>query len=88
MNQIVVIKDDVKKKFNEFFKNGRIIFLNATCGFGKTTVSKFMLDGKRTLNVAAGDFNFFSLNVDKTWDFLAAEEVNNVTDTAEQHRIC
>lgn len=88
MNQIIVIKDNVKKKFNEFFKNGRIIFLNAPCGFGKTTVSKFMLDGKRTLNVTAGDFNFFSLNVDKTWDFLVAEEVNNVTDTAEQQRIC
>ncbi len=40
LKQAVVIKEKIRKKFQEFMENGRIMVFSAPCGFGKTTVAR------------------------------------------------
>ena len=42
----VMIKPAIRKQFEEFMRQGRVLFFSAPCGFGKTTVAETLLAGK------------------------------------------
>lgn len=47
MPEHTIIKPVIADKFNKFIKNGRIFFLSAPCGFGKTVLADALLQGKK-----------------------------------------
>ncbi len=46
MPENVMIKPAIRKQFEEFMRQGRVLFFSAPCGFGKTTVAETLLAGK------------------------------------------
>ena len=42
-----VITERVREKFKRFSETGRVFFMGAACGFGKSTVAEELLSGKR-----------------------------------------
>ena len=42
----VMIKPAIRRQFEEFMRQGRVLFFSAPCGFGKTTVAETLLAGK------------------------------------------
>ena len=63
MPENVMIKPAIAKQFDEFMRQGRVLFFSASCGFGKTTVAEALLAGKaeektiHRLNAADTDFS-------------------------------
>lgn len=81
----IIIKPGIKEKFDQFIENGRIIFFSAACGFGKTSVSKELLKGKKVCTVSAlGDYdNLFATE----WDFLLIDNLQNLRDSDTQQAL-
>lgn len=47
----IIVKPAIAEQFENFIKNGRILFFSAPCGFGKTTLIDALLKGKRGYKV-------------------------------------
>ena len=58
MPEHTIIKPVIADKFNKFIKNGRIFFLSAPCGFGKTVLADALLQGKKILRLNADTADF------------------------------
>lgn len=48
-----IITERVRKKFLKFSEGGRVLFMSAPCGFGKSTVADELLAHKRVLKLSA-----------------------------------
>ena len=70
MPEHTIIKPVIADKFNKFIKNGRIFFLSAPCGFGKTVLTDALLQGKKILRLNADTADFSSVSAKKKWDIL------------------
>ena len=46
MSETIIVKPSVAKRFEEFLRQGRVLFFNAPCGFGKTVVADALLSGR------------------------------------------
>ena len=43
----IIIKPAIAEQFENFIRNGRILFFSAPCGFGKTTLADALLKKQR-----------------------------------------
>lgn len=66
MPEHIIIKPAIAKLFDEFMRQGRVLFLSAPCGFGKTVVAEALLagvpEGKKISRLNAGDPDFSQKN--------------------------
>lgn len=69
MPEHTIIKPVIADKFNKFIKNGRIFFLSAPCGFGKTVLADALLQGKKILRLNADTADFSSVSAKKNGIF-------------------
>ena len=90
MKQAVVIKEKIRKKFQEFMENGRIMVFSAPCGFGKTTVAKELLkkSGKRILEKRADEIDVSALSSQDPWDVLLIEDLQLLQSREEYQALC
>ena len=51
----VIVRPFVKQQFDRFMQDGRILFISAPCGFGKTTVADALLTGQTVIRLNATD---------------------------------
>lgn len=83
----VLIKREISEKFGDFCQNGRVMFFTAPCGFGKTVVAGKLLSKKRVAEVCAEKDGFDKLGR-KSWDFMLADELQNLSDSEKQQSLC
>ena len=90
MKQAVVIKEKIRKKFQEFMEKGRIMVFSAPCGFGKTTVAKELLkkSGKRILEKRADEIDVSALSSQDPWDVLLIEDLQLLQSREEYQALC
>lgn len=74
-----VITERVKEKFKRFSETGRVLFIGASCGFGKSTAADALLDGKRVRRIAFPEGDIEKITPDG-WDFLIADDLHTLTD--------
>ncbi len=77
----IIIKPDIKEKFDRFVRQERILFFSAACGFGKTAVAKELLKSKKVYEISVHE-SLGSLT-DRKWDFLL---IDNLQDLHEEDR--
>ena len=84
----ILIKPGIAEKFNQFCEQGRILFLSAACGFGKTTIANNLLKKQKALNISAQDNidNLFSDN-DSSREFLLIDNLQVLQDPAKQQAL-
>lgn len=83
----VLVKHETAKKFDAFCRDGRVLFFSAPCGFGKTAVAKELLSKKRVAEIFIEKDGFNKLD-EKKWDFLLADELQNLSDSEKQQSLC
>ncbi len=74
-----VITERVKEKFNRFQETGRVLFMGAPCGFGKSTVAEALLSGKRVKKIVFPEADVSLLGAGD-WDYLLADDLQTVSD--------
>lgn len=55
MADTVIIKPPIREKFAQFMKQGRVFFISAPCGFGKTTLAQALLAPYKVLSLSGSD---------------------------------
>lgn len=55
MPETIIVKPSVAKRFEEFLRQGRVLFFSAPCGFGKTVVADALLSGRAVLRLSGDD---------------------------------
>ena len=53
MMQTIGVKNSIQRQFQDFLDRGRVLFLSAPCGFGKTVLADTLLDGRPVLRLNA-----------------------------------
>ena len=43
----IIIKPAVQQRFDSFIQRGRVLFVSAPCGFGRTVASRALLPGTK-----------------------------------------
>lgn len=80
MTQPVIIKPTIRDRFNLFMKQGRVLFISAPCGFGKTTVAEALVKEYNVLRLSGLDG---ILNLPKNlrgYQMLLIDDLQNVDD--------
>ena len=68
MAENIIIKPSVQKKFDSFIQRGRVLFISAPCGFGKTALADALLADRNVLRVSAGSAVFSLAALPENWD--------------------
>lgn len=87
MNTVVLIKPDIRNKFDGVMKSGRIALFCAPCGFGKTTVVHELLKGKKTYEAAADRIDFPRVSRED-WDVLVVDNLQLLHEQEIQQELC
>lgn len=75
----IIITERVKRKFEVFLESGRVLFMSAPCGFGKSTVANAMLGRKKVLRLSAPEDEPELAN-EKDWDFLLYDNLHMLSE--------
>lgn len=74
-----VITERVREKFKRFSETGRVFFMGAACGFGKSTVAEELLSGKRVKRISFPEGDISSVTTGG-WDFFLADGLHTIQD--------
>lgn len=83
----IIIKPAVAKQFEYSMKHGRIFFLSAPCGFGKTAVAEELLRGRKVRRMQAEKPDFERAETDPDWKILLVDDLQLMQEE-EQQRLC
>ena len=83
----IIIKPAVAKQFEHSMKHGRIFFLSAPCGFGKTAVAEELLRGRKVRRMQAEKPDFERAETDPDWTILLVDDLQLMQEE-EQPRLC
>ena len=83
----IIIKPVVAQQFEHSMKHGRIFFLSAPCGFGKTVVAEELLRGRKVRRMQAEKPDFERAETDPDWKILLVDDLQLMQEE-EQQRLC
>ena len=66
----IIIKPAVQQRFDSFIQRGRVLFVSAPCGFGKSTLADALLEGRSVLRLSAGAPDSSLDALPEAWDIL------------------
>lgn len=90
MENVVAVNPEFLTTFRVFLESGRVLLLEAPCGFGKTTLAQKMLQGVRlrVLQSQAKELDFEKLEKTDQWDILFLEDLQQLTSEEESQKLC
>ena len=88
MTESIIIKPSVRKRFDSFTEHGRVLFLSAPCGFGKTVLADALLCGKNVLRLNAGAPDCVVPSSLQDRDILLIDDLQLMQEEAEQQALC
>ena len=88
MPETVIIKPSVQQQFDRFVQSGRVLFLSAPCGFGKSTVANVLLKGRTVLRMSAGAPDFSLAALPKGWDVLLIDDFQFLQEESDRQCLC
>ena len=84
----VVIKPAVAEKFDKVMRQGRVVLFSAPCGFGKSTMAKALLRGKKVYEAAAGEIGFSFPAPDGEWEVFLLDQLQELREESQQETLC
>lgn len=88
MPESIIIKPWVARQFEKFMLHGRVLFLSAPCGFGKSAVANALLDGRRVLRVEAETADFSCALPEQGWDVLLIDDFQCMPEEGNWQALC
>ena len=88
MMQTIVVKNSIRRKFQDFWDRGRVLFLSAPCGFGKTTLGQTLLDGKRVLALTPDQPDFSLPPQSQDWEVLLLDDAQLMQEEEQWQALC
>ncbi len=87
MSQII-INPAIAEQFRLFLDHGRVFFLSAPCGFGKTVLAEALLEGRSYLRLSADDPAFTLPSAEDKWNILLLDDLQQLHEDAEWQALC
>ena len=84
----VIIKPVVKEQFAAAMRQGRIILFSAPCGFGKTTLARALLAGRKVYCTTAGEAAYQLPDAAGDWEVLLLENLQCLHEEQAQQDLC
>ena len=76
----IIIRPAIAKVFEKFIKSGRVLFISAPCGFGKTVLADALLRRMQVCRLEAGAASFALPSPSDGWDVLLIDDFQNMQD--------
>ena len=83
-----IIKPAIAECFENFMTKGRVLFLSAPCGFGKTTLAEALLSDRPALRLSAADADFALPPADGDWSILLLDDLQQLQDEGGWQALC
>jgi len=80
MTEQVIIRRVIRENFENFLKQGRVLFFSAPCGFGKTCAANALVKGKNVQRLSAQDQDFRIPHRNENWRILLIDDLQDVQD--------
>ena len=74
-----IIRPAIQAQFDRFVQNGRVFFISAPCGFGKTVLAEALLADQDVCRLSADDSSF-TLPAELTRRFLLLDDAQQLSD--------
>lgn len=84
----IIIKPAVQQRFDSFIQRGRVLFVSAPCGFGKSTLADALLEGRSVLRLSAGAPDFSLDALPEAWDILLIDDFQQIPEGSEEQTLC
>ena len=84
----IIIKPSVQKRFDSFIQRGRVLFISAPCGFGKTVLADALLADRSVLRMSVGSPDFSLAALPENWDILLLDDFQLMQEDADQDTLC
>lgn len=84
----IIIKPAVQQRFDSFIQRGRVLFVSAPCGFGKSTLADALLEGRSVLRLSAGVPDFSLDALPEVWDILLIDDFQQIPEGSEEQTLC
>ena len=88
MAENTIIKPAVQQRFDSFIQRGRVLFVSAPCGFGKSTLADALLEGRSVLRLSAGAPGFSLDALPEEWDILLIDDFQQLPEGSEAQTLC
>ncbi len=88
MAENIVVKDSIARRFSDVLENGRVLFVSAPCGFGKTMLARALTSNRRTLFLSAADPDFSLPASCGEWDILVIDDMQNIQTEQQLTALC
>ena len=84
----IIIKPAVQQRFDSFIQRGRVLFVSAPCGFGKSTLADALPEGRSVLRLSAGAPDFSLDALPEAWDILLIDDFQQLPEGSEEQTLC
>ena len=84
----IIVKPSVARLFDTFVQRGRILFLGAPCGFGKTSLANTLVGRNLVLRLHADAADFSVPAGTGTWKFLVIDDLQAMQDEDDWQALC
>ena len=74
MPENILIKPSIQKCFDSFIQRGRVLFISAPCGFGKTVLADALLADRSVLRMSVGSPDFSLAALPENWNILLLDD--------------
>ena len=88
MDENIMIKPSVQKRFDNFIEYGRVLFFSAPCGFGKSALADALLRGRKVLRLNAGAPNCAIPSSTADGDILLIDNLQLMQEETAQQALC
>ena len=88
MPENILIKPSIQKCFDSFIQRGRVLFISAPCGFGKTVLADALLADRSVLRMSVGSPDFSLAALPENWDILLLDDFQLMQEDADQDTLC
>ena len=88
MPENILIKPSIQKCFDSFIQRGRVLFISAPCGFGKTVLADALLADRSVLRMSVGSPDFSLAALPENWDILLLDDFQLMQEDANQDTLC
>lgn len=84
----IIVKPAVQQRFDSFIQRGRVLFVSAPCGFGKSTLADALLEGRSVLRLSAGAPDFSLDALPEAWGILLIDDFQQIPEGSEEQTLC
>lgn len=71
----IIIRPSIAEQFENFVKQGKVFFVSAPCGFGKTSIAEALTAGYSVYRLSAGKPDYEAVQRNEQWEILLVDDL-------------